>query len=428
MSGEMSHMDPNYVPPAMPAQALPYSVPGTYARPGIITAIGVMCIVVACLSGLGSLISGMYGFGFWVMSRVTASMAATTATSATVSGGSGSSGSQALPPGDAAAAVNEMTKTLSLDGQHVRELDKLLRLHGREVFGVEEDQSVSAGTVRSALTGHGTNPATGAVYFTTAQGRVDIFRNRATFVSADGVTHIDTSARNNSESIQQSTSATATSGTPGTTLTPAQVNQVVTAVQGLATPPLNAQQIASVRAEVSKPNQQLVTPGAQSPATFFNRTGTNVMIGFDTGNVLQLGPQGQVISSGPFIPRIGISGWVAAMVIGEGAASVAVAIYLLVVGILVFRSYQKSPRLLGIYAALKIPLALLAGAGLSLMGYQFATSIASNNGMAGSAAPATFGFIIWGAVITVLGLAFPIGVLIALRTRTVRDYFNSVVM
>jgi hypothetical protein len=63
---------------------------------------------------------------------------------------------------------------------------------------------------------------------------------------------------------------------------------------------------------------------------------------------------------------------------------------------------------------------------MGLMGYQFATSIASNGGMP-AAAPAATAFIIWAAVITVLGCAFPIALLIALRTRTVRDYFNSAV-
>lgn len=445
----MSQLDPGSIPPAMPvpAEALPYSVPFQHARPGIITAIGVMCIVVACLSGIGSLGSGFYGFVFWVMSRATASMSATATTASTTTTtttGSGASYSwttnsgtsavvnpsptatPALPAADASAVVIELSKTLSLDGPHLRELDNLMRSHGRQVFGVDQDASVGAATVRSDVTEHGTDADKGSIYFTTAQGRVDIYGDRATFVSADGGTTIDTSAKNHSESVNQTAQATsgATAAAQRTTLTKTQVAQVIAAVKAMPGPPLNAKQLASLRAELSKPNQQLVTPGDVTPVSFVsNPSGGNAAIHFDTGSALLLGSQGNVISSGPLIPRISISGAAAGMVIAENAASVAVAIYLLVVGIMVFRSYPRSPRLLRIYAMLKIPLALLAGVGLPWLAYQFAASI-SASGM-GTAVPASFGFIVWGIIIALLGCAFPIAVLIALSTRTCRDYFNS---
>jgi hypothetical protein len=61
------------------------------------------------------------------------------------------------------------------------------------------------------------------------------------------------------------------------------------------------------------------------------------------------------------------------------------------------------------------------------MGYEFMTAVTKNMpGGGGGAAPQLAVFSMWGAVLTVLGLAFPIALLIALRSRTVRDFFNSV--
>jgi hypothetical protein len=294
------------------------------------------------------------------------------------------------------------------------------------VFGGDEDTPVSAASIRAALTGQGRAPD-GSVYFTTPEGRVDLYPNRANFVSSDASTTITSSAHNNSDSVQ-SNSMTTVGGASSTTLTADQVNQVVNSAIHLAPVLLNAQQVRALRAELSKPNQQLVTAGANPTATFVNNMGgtTSASIGFDTGNVLVLGPQGQVTLSGPTpMPRMGISGSTAGIVIGEAAGSVALAIYLLVLGIFVFRSSSSVPRLLGIYALLKIPLALLGGAGLSLMGYEFVRSMASSGGMARG--PSSAIFVVWGVVITVLGCAFPIGLLIALHTRTVKDYFSSVV-
>lgn len=427
----MSQMDPGSQSPIIPVpvQALPYSGPMQYGRPGLITAIGVMSIVIACLSGFGSLVTGMYGFGFWMMSKMSASM---TAPSATVSVTSSStnvgmhlSTKQSLTVGDAAVAVNELTKALSLDAARVRELDQLMRSHGREVLGGEEDDSVSAASVRGSVTEQGRGED-GSIYFVTPQGRVDLYTNRAAFVSADGSIRITTSARKRFDSVQSSSTSTV-GGPASTTLTADQVNQIVNSVIALSPASLNPKQLQALRAELSKPNQELVTPGPRPAATFVNNMGgrASASIGFDTGNVLVLDPQGQVTVSGPSpLPAMGISGATAGMVIGEAAGSVALAIYLLVVGILVFRSSPGVPRLLRIYAFLKIPLAALAGVGLSMMGYEFATGIITRGGVAGG--PTTFAFVVWGIAIAVLGCAFPIGLLIALHTRTVKEYFGAV--
>ena len=54
-----------------PVATLEYSYPTTqHGRPGIITAIGVMSIIVACLSGLASLWGAFSGVSYYMMSRM----------------------------------------------------------------------------------------------------------------------------------------------------------------------------------------------------------------------------------------------------------------------------------------------------------------------------------------------------------------------
>lgn len=52
---------------AFPVPALAYSTPGVRTRPGLLTAIGVMSIVIAGLSGVASLMTGLQALGFYFM-------------------------------------------------------------------------------------------------------------------------------------------------------------------------------------------------------------------------------------------------------------------------------------------------------------------------------------------------------------------------
>lgn len=435
----MSRADPPFFPP-IPSQPLAYSIPARAGRPGIITAIGVTCIVIACLSALSSFISGTYSVGFYMMSRISAQVGSMTATLATASANAGPATmpgpSPVLPGGDAGVAVNAIDSMLSLDSQHLRELDRLMRRHGRQVFGGDDDTPLTAAAVRQAVISSKRN---GAIpQFTTSQGTVDIFADRATFTSADGSTTVTTSARRNQDQITQSspgggtmsTVAVNTTAAPPTTLTTVQINQAVALAQGMVPKP-NAAQLRSLRAELSKPNQPLATVAGAKPVTATSQQPNgNLMIYFDSGNVLILDPRGKVISSGTFpMPNFGISGGLAMTDALEGLASIGLAIYLLIVGILVLRGSFASPRMLRIYAWIKIPLALIAGIGLTMLGYELSRAILSNPTMgaaSSSASSARAGFAIAGGLAVVFGLAFPVAILIALRSRTVSEYYNAV--
>lgn len=411
-------------PEPVPAQPLVYSMVGVQRRPGIVTALAVLCIVIACFSGFGSLISGAYACLFWFMGVYGSAMAAASAP-----------GPATAPPivvklslDDAGVAVNALQSKLALDGAHVRELSRLLRAHGREIFGGDEDSEFSTAQVNAAVQLSTPQPTdlAGPAQFSTAQGNVEIYGDRATFTSADGSRVVQTSAAHNSESTTGPPLAPSAGG-PSSALTPAEINQVILNVQRSAI--LNRAQVAALRAELSKPNQILVTPGAASSVIFAAaQRGGNVTIHFGRGTMLVLGPQGQVLSSGtmPF-PKFSISAKTAGLVIGEAAASFALAIYLLIVGILAFRPGRRVPLLLRIYAVLKIPLALLAGVGVPLMVYQLADSAMKSTANTGGvpAAPLPTGpFIGWGIGIALLGVAFPVAVLIVLATRTGKAYYS----
>lgn len=425
----MSQVDPFMPSPEpIPAQALAYSMVGVQRRPGIVTAIAVLCIVIACLSGLSSLILGIYGCVFWMMGVFTSAMASASAASAPATA--------AAPPAfvklsleDAGVAVNALQSKLALDGAHVRELSRLLRTHGREIFGGDEDAALSTAQVNAAVQWSTPQPTdrAGPAQFSTAQGSVEIYADRAVFTSADASRVVQTSAVDNSDSAT-GPPPTPSAGGRNNALTPAEINQLILNVQQSAAV-LNPAQVAALRAELSKPNQRLVTPGASSSTVFAAvQTGGNATIQFNRGNMLVLGPQGQVISSGPIrFPKISISAGTAGLVIGEAATSCALAIYLLIVGILAFRPARRVPLMLRIYAVLKIPLAVLAGVGVPWMVYQVVESAMKNTmTVAGTPAapPPTGPFIGWGIGIALVGMAFPVAVLIALVTRTCKSYYS----
>lgn len=436
----MSRADPPFIPP-IPSQPLPYSIPVRTGRPGIITAIGVTCIVIACLSALSSFISGTNSVGFYMMSRVSAQMASMSATMASASANAGPAtmpgSSPVLPGGDAGVAVNAIDSMLSLDSQHLRELDRLMRRHGRLVFGGDDDTPLTAAAVRQAVISSKRNG--GISGFSTSQGTVDIFADHATFTSADGSTTVTTSARRNQDQTTQSTpngltmSTVAVNATaaPSSTLTTAQIDQAVALAQGMVPKP-NAAQLRSLRAELSKPNQPLATVGGSSPVTATTQQPNgNLSIYFDTGNALIVDPRGKVLSSGTLpMLNLGISGGLATVDALEGLASIGLAIYLLIVGILVLRGSFASPRMLRIYAWIKIPLALIAGIGLTMLGYALSRAIMNNPAMgaaSSSADSARVGFTIGGGLAILFGLAFPVALLIALRSKTVSEYYNAVV-
>jgi hypothetical protein len=405
-------------PPApVPVHALTYSEAAGPRKPGIILALAIVTVVVACLSGLANLVFAGYALVQYQMARAYSMMSATPTAMATPP-----KADMTLNMSDATAAVNAVQSVVNLDGARVRELNKLLRQHGKDVFPTDDiDGPLTAAAVKEMIHEHGEAPAdTAGAYFVTDQGRVDIFSDHAVFASTDGKRKIETSAVKNTDTDTGN-------GSLDNTLTAAQVRRVMSAVKKAANPPLNAAQLASVQTQVSAANQQLVNPANASPVSSVTPTGSpgnSVMIQFDSG-MLWLGPKGEITSmnayasgstafttSTSFTPPT-INKSAVALMLLEAAGSGALAIYLLIVAMFLFRSSFSSPRMLRIYVWLKIPLAVLAGVAVVMVNLPNATT-------AGEASELWT----WTLVLVAVGLAFPIACLLVLRTRTVPEFFR----
>jgi hypothetical protein len=305
------------------------------------------------------------------------------------------------------------------------------------VFGGDDDTPLTAASVREAVSeSKPLSKSSGKARFSTENGTVEIYPDHAVFTSADNSKTVDTSARHNRDQVSNSNSSTSFSssvvvgGPPvSTTLTAAQIDQVVKAAKAFGTP-INSAQLRSLRMELAKPNQGLVTPtGPSQVISVVAQPNGNLAIYFDTGNMLILDPRAKVILSGPMpMPNFGVGGGLAIMNSLEALASIGLAIYLLIVGIMVLRGSFSSPRLLRIYALIKIPLAIVGGIGLAMLAYALSNGLTNNPamGMSGSPASPKAAYVIAGVVATLIGLALPIGLLIALRSKTVRGYYNSV--
>ena len=98
----------------------------------------------------------------------------------------------------------------------------------------------------------------------------------------------------------------------------------------------------------------------------------------------------------------------------ESLASVGLAIYLLVVGILVFRGSPSGARRHAFYAWTKLALAMVATVASAWLW----TSIATRGG--------TVALAVFGVLVGLSGALYPIGLLLALRSSDVREYYRSI--
>ena len=459
----MSGATPPPLPPPVPVpvQPLAYTSNLDKRRPGIVVALGVVAIVVAALSGLVSFITFFYGGVFYAVmlpmlsagSGPTTSSTGSTMTFSASSSASPNAAPTAQAPGqeklsmaDAATVVSTLQAMLNLDGARVRELDKIVRAHGREIIGgpVDEDDDTPGAITdawlrESVRAQHAASGGTSAAWFTNAKGRVDIFRDHAVFRSADGSRTIRSSAAQRTESETTSGNAgesssvvvTSSATQPGsTTLTKTEIRSIMRAVRRASSRPLTAAQVTAVEQQLAIPNQGFVTPGASTPVLSVRPMGNSTMIQFELG-FMNVGRQGQIISTSTSTPFTGLPANVVRvrppllLLVLEGAGSLALAVYLLVVGILVCRSSFKSPKLLRIYAWIKIPLACLASFAVGWLTWRIMELAGSAGGPPTS--PVSFaGVLFYAGLVFVLGILFPVAVLICLRTRTVQSYFNSV--
>jgi hypothetical protein len=291
---------------------------------------GIISIIVACISGVTSLSTGIQGVVFYSLGRFSPKMTAPTMTVTT--GGSGS------------------TVTTSTSG---------------------------------SVVSIGSSPPT------TAPSTLP-----AGAVTPSGLTQAEVA------SIVQRAQTTS-----GGTLTPAQLQSLSSALSNNS-PSLVPKQF------VYSPVQNVTTDASAAPT--INFTGGAFVSLSTTGAVT-----GQGSSAIPGLPALGLAEM--SIMVVDAVGSLILAVILGIAGIMVFGRSAKAAKLHRWYAWGKIPFALIGATGLGLMYRAMFSSMGPGVGFSPNyMAIMMFGFY------AVLGLAYPIALLIVLRTSSVRNYYASV--
>ena len=438
----------------VPVQSLGYVMPEFRGRPGLVTGIGVVSIVVASLSILFSLVTVLQSAGYYMMSVMSATVSvaqarrtapvappAPVAPSAAAPGAVPEVGPRGMNATERAAALAALTARQSLTPSRKRHLDAILASAGREMAA---DRVSESGTMPEMRSGE-----TPPDYFVTPAGRLEVFNDRAVFYPLNNSPTVRASApppgtdgglpdpagdaadavrraggvvvHDVTVTVPGTTGPAATS--PAAALTPAEIQSIVQQAQSLAGNGLNPAQVTSLSNLLSAPGQQLVQPGAAqgSVVTAYAPAGAPAVIQFADGGSLTLGAQGNVVAIAvtPVMPTFSFRPLTLGLMAGGAVASLALAVYLLVCGILTLRQSPRARRLHFIYAFVKVPLAITAG----LAAAGVARDLMA--GMAG-AAPGTTGFSLFSGITPiVLGCAYPLALLVVLNTRTVRDYYRE---
>lgn len=407
-------------------------------RPGIVTGMGVACIVVAALSGVASGILGMYGFGtLWFVKMVTGYGAG--AVYGTTGGTTPAPPGMPTPPGvkvvtptalapiGIASPESRRQIVKAVDAYHrlaasrQSQLDKLL-LEVGQIGGFTLNPDGTPVNVRRDLTDAGKTPATQPDereidYISTRAGRIELAEKYATFSSTDGSVGYRTAV------------GTAGFGPVGSswTLGADEVQQVMTQVQQQSQAqghPLNAAQLQALQAALQSPTQRLVQPGMGQFMWIQATVDPNgvATVAFNNGAVV-IARQGIVVSTGPPplpVALLHASPAAAGLVAFENGMSLALAIFLFVIGILLLRQSATAARLLKCYAWTKLPLAILGGIAVAWLWGSFSGSM-TNAPTDGDRAAATG----WGIGLAIAGMAFPIAILAVLASPGVKDYFSE---
>ena len=371
-----------YHPPTAPIPVAPLQWPAAppprRGRPGIITAIGVVSIIVASLGMVANLVITFTAFAMLIASRgpkaFAPPMPPPPANIAAPNGATAVVGGVQIDPTQSEDGVHDenlrpmiiagMTRARSLDQGRRKQLDLLLMVAGRSIFPFISPTTTPQ-TIRANVSDSGRLPSasagkTGPDYFIVGTGRVEVYDTHAIF-RPDG-----------SPNVVSVTAPTDDASSPDGTGAP-------------PSPPPPVQ---------PAPPPQVGTPIPNPMASIHPTAATLSMI--------------------------------------EGILSGALAIYLLIVGIMTLRDSRAGGKLHWAYVALKIPLAILAAIAYTWLAMSLiaginatAAAAASSNTPGAGPPPGTTGAaIFWIILLAGSAIAYPIALSIALLSRTVRRYYN----
>jgi hypothetical protein len=422
---------------------LGYAPPPANQRPGIITAIGVISIVVGSLSILASGLSAMYAAMFWLMATILPAMAASGAFPGQLPGG--------LMPAELTVISSTLQASQPLSGLQHSHLFAFLSEQGASIF----DRTVTPVTptaIRQMISASGSVPPaapgeTGTVFYMLPAGRLDI--------GEDFVAWYPT--------LTPSPGATSPSA-GSSALSDTDANALTAAINRSANRGLSPNHIQILYRELTSPRQALVRPSKDLREMIDSIAGVppsltgGFIVNTTTGAVFYLpgaaanspssaaggtvyysarayrtipattAPSTAPVASSAPIPQVGSMHIAALLAVIEGLASLGLGVFLLVIGILVFRFSRRGRWQHLMYAWIKIPLTIIGAAAWSWLAMEFMRIMFS--GMPGGAGvprnaaitPIAVAFIVGGLI----SIIYPVALLIALRSKTVRQYYETI--
>lgn len=418
--------------PPVPVQPIMYSTP-VANRPGIITAIGVISIVVG---SLGLMFNGMAGLQAFVMvmvsqvgkAAVTMQQAKTVAATETPAK---PADPLSMPTEDRQTVVRGLAMHRAISKPRREQLDALLLKSGRQIFRLR-GSDLTVEVVKQNVTESGTLPdakgGEGSDFFIVGEGRIELADDHAKFAPGNGA-----------EIVRVNASETTDQANWQAGLTGAQVKAVVDHVSTQANQTMNAAQKAQLAAVLGTPGQAYLAPAATIPevtsqvqTVSVHGVGNDLQVTIHMQQgVLALDAAGNTVSSstwsntalaGTTAPMLNVHTTAAIAALICAVLSLALAIYLLVIGILMLRQHPRGARLHKIYAWLKIPTAIVGGIAWVMLW----TSIIASTAPAGSAGAVTPTIITGSVIAIVVGCLYPVALLIALQVKSVREYFAAV--
>src|SRR5688500_744966 len=420
--------------PPVPVQPIVYSTP-VQQRPTLITAIGVISIVIGSLGLLFNGIAGLQSFGMIMISNITRTAAtAQQAKQAAVAAKAAKPADPlSMPAEDRQTVVRGLAMHRAISKPRREQLDALLTKCGRQIFRLR-GSDLTVEVVRQNVTESGQLPdakgGEGHDFFIVGEGRIELSDDHAKFVPGDGAETVRISATDAGEQPNWEAG-----------LTTAQVKAIVDKVETQAGQSLPTTMKSKLEAAISAPGQGYFDPVPTIPEAPGQITNVSYMVNNGVGQLtlqtnqgmLVLDQSGNTVSSmtwggagaGGFGgATINVNMTAATTAIICAALGLALAIYLLVIGILMLRQHPRAGRLHKIYAAIKIPLAIAAGIAWPV----FWMSITTMGTGTGTTNTPTFtpGLITACVVAVLVGCAYPIALLIAFRTRAAREYYATV--
>lgn len=407
------------LPPSYPQGYPPSYAPAAYRRPGIISAIGVISIILGVAGILANSIVFLMLMSLSAISRVAKSAPPPPAAVA-----------PAAPAGEYVAprgmrSDERQVVIQGLYGDDVpsdarrQQLDALLADAGRDILPMT-GPDLTVERVKASVTEHRRLPSATDEEpidkFVLGFGSLEVSDHNAVFrpTSGDAI-HVQGGSVSDPVSGQQILGAN-------------QIQAVLNQIQKLDGKPLNSAQQEAISSELARPGERIVLPGPSVAAAVAQVKSASVLSDGSVAivtdsNTVSFSPDG-TISPGitTAAAAAGMSGSfpvsrrLTAVLTLCTAASIGLAVLLLVVGLFVLKGSPTSRRVQMIWAGAKIILVLAT----AFAWYRFWAEVTAGNATGSDAG--IVAMVVGGTMVL---LVYPVAVLIALNSRGTRDYFTS---